>query len=649
MPRPTARTELVIQGQNRTAGAFGQVDAGIAGLIGSLGKLRTVALAGAAAFGAFQLTRIINESVDAIDRLDRLSKQLGVSVGFIQELQYAARITGSDLETFADTVLDFEERLADAASGNKTYIEAFERIGSEVRELRQLRPEERFKAIAKGIAELNTEYERILAIRELGSDSATVMLNYFEDGAEGIDKMSKAFADLGVKLDDYQIKKAKEAKTATVNLTTAFEGLKNELVTGLAPALTEVANDLTFLVQGINVALGRADPLAEINFKIRDIQNVVEIYEEIYKRAVETKAGKVAEESAKASILRYKNILEGLKQKRQEILEPWLKEVRLIREELGGLNEELNDLISQRAKLEEEISDPHIGGTRFWVLESQIEELDKEIRVLTERKQALEKEARDAAAAGAVKPKPTPTGDIESQIPELEEYVVKAARKAGVLEQAIKEAIVSGGKRGSEAMVDTFLNTIRDRLLTQLSDAVAEAIFGPKEGAKNAEEAKRGGLFGILQRVNSLLGGEFGKKKPTSPEQAADSATQSLLPQSQGGLRCMPGQSPIKTALGGLGGIFRGIGKLLGFEHGGSFMVGGTGGPDSSLVAFRATPGERVSVQTPQQQSTMGNVQVTISNHVTVRGSDAEALRFAKVVSEATEARIIEARRRGRY
>lgn len=33
-----------------------------------------------------------------------------------------------------------------------------------------------------------------------------------------------------------------------------------------------------------------------------------------------------------------------------------------------------------------------------------------------------------------------------------------------------------------------------------------------------------------------------------------------------------------------------------GFQTGGSFLVGGAGGPDSQLVAFRATPGERVDV-----------------------------------------------------
>lgn len=39
----------------------------------------------------------------------------------------------------------------------------------------------------------------------------------------------------------------------------------------------------------------------------------------------------------------------------------------------------------------------------------------------------------------------------------------------------------------------------------------------------------------------------------------------------------------------------------LGFQTGGSFVVGGSGGPDSQLVAFRATPGEKVSVARPEQ------------------------------------------------
>ncbi|MCH7889853.1 MAG: hypothetical protein IIA00_11355 [Proteobacteria bacterium] len=60
-----------------------------------------------------------------------------------------------------------------------------------------------------------------------------------------------------------------------------------------------------------------------------------------------------------------------------------------------------------------------------------------------------------------------------------------------------------------------------------------------------------------------------------------------------------------------LGGLFGGGGaptplQLSGpFQHGGSFVVGGSGAPDSRLVSFLATPGERVDVLTPAQQGAL--------------------------------------------
>lgn len=47
---------------------------------------------------------------------------------------------------------------------------------------------------------------------------------------------------------------------------------------------------------------------------------------------------------------------------------------------------------------------------------------------------------------------------------------------------------------------------------------------------------------------------------------------------------------------GGWGAVISGAMKLFGFKTGGSFKVGGSGGADSKLVAFKATPGEMVNV-----------------------------------------------------
>ena len=43
--------------------------------------------------------------------------------------------------------------------------------------------------------------------------------------------------------------------------------------------------------------------------------------------------------------------------------------------------------------------------------------------------------------------------------------------------------------------------------------------------------------------------------------------------------------------------------KVLGFQHGGQFTVGGAGGADSQVVQFAATPGEIVTVTPPNRAS----------------------------------------------
>lgn len=64
----------------------------------------------------------------------------------------------------------------------------------------------------------------------------------------------------------------------------------------------------------------------------------------------------------------------------------------------------------------------------------------------------------------------------------------------------------------------------------------------------------------------------------------------------------------VTSGLGGGGGggdvfgsVMSGLGGLFGFAEGGSMTVGGSGGADTKLAAFKVTPGERVDVKTPSQ------------------------------------------------
>lgn len=102
---------------------------------------------------------------------------------------------------------------------------------------------------------------------------------------------------------------------------------------------------------------------------------------------------------------------------------------------------------------------------------------------------------------------------------------------------------------------------------------------------------------------------------------------------------------------GGGGGFLGGIGKLFGFANGGSFEVGGRGGTDSNLVAFRATKGERVTVQTPNQQR-QGGGGVVFHNSYDFRGSSLDEPEVRQMIEQSqrvTKRQIQNEMMRGRF
>jgi len=120
-------------------------------------------------------------------------------------------------------------------------------------------------------------------------------------------------------------------------------------------------------------------------------------------------------------------------------------------------------------------------------------------------------------------------------------------------------------------------------------DAVANLL---KELARVGMNKAFGQLFGL---AGNALGGLFG---------------------GGGGAGGIAVSAP--ESIGSLGGIPSIAGGGLKFGNGGSFKVGGFGGTDSQVVAFRATPGEMVDVRTPGQSR---GEAVNITTNIDARGA----------------------------
>lgn len=139
------------------------------------------------------------------------------------------------------------------------------------------------------------------------------------------------------------------------------------------------------------------------------------------------------------------------------------------------------------------------------------------------------------------------------------------------------------------------------------------------------------GMDGMLQGFGNLL------KRMAAEAIAADIS------------RAIFGDSKNNTAglLAGLGGssdqnLLGSFASLFGFASGGSFKVGGSGGTDSQLVAFKASPDERVTIETPAQQRARGSQPI----YMTVVTQDAASFSKSRGQIQADLAFAVQGARR---
>lgn len=148
----------------------------------------------------------------------------------------------------------------------------------------------------------------------------------------------------------------------------------------------------------------------------------------------------------------------------------------------------------------------------------------------------------------------------------------------------LKDVIITSTYQGVTDGLENTRTEITDSYRDAISGGLYAAVYGGGKGLMEylADTFRRKMIDGLANNLANILSSGFG---------------------TGGG-----------TATSTAGKIFNIGRKLFGFANGGSFQVGGVGGIDSQLVAFKASPNERVSITKPGQDMGAGGA---IAVHVT--------------------------------
>lgn len=180
--------------------------------------------------------------LEGIDQQAKFSRQVGISIEKLQELQYAANISGSSTEDLNSSIRSLNKSIFEASEGVGGAVEVFGRLNIATMEGGRLRPTVAiFKELADKIKSLPKPQQEDFAQR-IGISQSTILL--LQKGSSGIQELMNEAQQLGIYSEE-DAKKAEEYTDSWRALVQIFRILKNQIALGLAPVFTKIVKSFT--------------------------------------------------------------------------------------------------------------------------------------------------------------------------------------------------------------------------------------------------------------------------------------------------------------------------------------------------------------------------------------------------------------------
>jgi hypothetical protein len=216
------------------------------------------AIAGIVAFKTVQWGKNLIEETSAVgDRFSKLSQEIGIGIEPLQQLGFAAKMSGSDLEGMAGALKKLSLNAKAAADGSDEQKKSFKALGINAKDLMNgtLPLEDALGKIADKIKEMpDGPKKTALAMKTLGRAGAS-LIPFLNEGSEGIKSLRKEFIDLGGQIDEKTVKQLETLNDDSDRMSTVFQGIKQQIVKGLLPVLLKLTKQFIAWYKANRVAI----------------------------------------------------------------------------------------------------------------------------------------------------------------------------------------------------------------------------------------------------------------------------------------------------------------------------------------------------------------------------------------------------------
>ena len=258
----TADATIRIVAEDKTSAAFKKLDSR---LDRTTKAFKQFAITAAAVVGASGLGRMISGTINAADQIQKLSIRLGIGAQALTEYKHVADISGVSFETLTMGLQRMTRRVAEAASGMGEARGALKELNLNAVELNKLPLDQKFEVIADALSGLGSDADRVRLAMKLFDSEGVALIQTMEGGSASIRARREEAQRLNLTLTQEQVDAAARAKDEMTRLGAVFTGIKNQLVVGFIPTLTELTTVLSeYVPKGIDLAASAFNTLKQV-------------------------------------------------------------------------------------------------------------------------------------------------------------------------------------------------------------------------------------------------------------------------------------------------------------------------------------------------------------------------------------------------
>lgn len=212
----------------------------------------TAMTVGATGFGVFTmavtagttaLTKGISSLATYTDHIDKQSQKMNMSTTEYQEWSAVMEHCGTSIDTM-------QTSMKTLSSAVETGSNAFGQLGLDMEEIQSMDSEELFSATITALQNVDDETERTYLASQLLGRGATELGALLNTSAEDTEAMKERVAELGGVLSEDAVKAGAAFKDSLQDMSTAFTGLKNNMLVEFLPSVTTIMDGLTEIFAG---------------------------------------------------------------------------------------------------------------------------------------------------------------------------------------------------------------------------------------------------------------------------------------------------------------------------------------------------------------------------------------------------------------